>query len=163
MPAELKGSCHCGAVEFSLKSSTPVPYLVCVCSICRKVGGAGGSINLGGHSNTLKVHKGKEFISVYKAVLDRGTPEERIGTSNRSFCSKCSTMLWQFDDKWPELIHPFASAIDTELEIPEEMVVVMMNSKPPYVRLPEGKKHVYQEYPPDSLEGWHKKHNLYVE
>lgn len=82
----------------------------------------------------------------------------------------------------PELIHPFASAIDTELEIPEEMVsrafyslarcsaqsvrpqvVVMMNSKPPYVRLPEGKKHVYQEYPPDSLEGWHKKHNLYVE
>jgi len=26
MPVELKGSCHCGAVKFSLMSSTPVPY-----------------------------------------------------------------------------------------------------------------------------------------
>ena len=30
-------------------------------SICRKVGGVGGSVNLGGHSNTLKV-EGKENI-----------------------------------------------------------------------------------------------------
>jgi hypothetical protein len=29
MPVELKGSCHCGAVKFSLQSSTPIPYQVC--------------------------------------------------------------------------------------------------------------------------------------
>ena len=28
MGVELKGSCHCGAVKFSLISSTPVPYQV---------------------------------------------------------------------------------------------------------------------------------------
>lgn len=28
MPVELKGSCHCGAVRFSVESSTPVPYQV---------------------------------------------------------------------------------------------------------------------------------------
>ncbi len=28
MPIELKGSCHCGAVKFSLESSTAVPYQV---------------------------------------------------------------------------------------------------------------------------------------
>ena len=30
--------------------------------ICRKVGGSGGSINLGGIADTLQVLKGKEFI-----------------------------------------------------------------------------------------------------
>jgi hypothetical protein len=28
MPIELKGSCHCGSVTFSLQSSTAVPYQV---------------------------------------------------------------------------------------------------------------------------------------
>lgn len=59
---KLDGSCHCGAVEFSLESHTPVPYQLCACSICRKVGGYGGSVNLGGVNETLKIHKGKELI-----------------------------------------------------------------------------------------------------
>ncbi|KAF8182357.1 Mss4-like protein [Pholiota molesta] len=161
MPVELKGSCHCGAVRFSVESSTPVPYQLCLCSICRKVGGVGGSINLGGHSKSLKV-EGKKNLSVYKAVLDRDTPEERIASSERNFCKKCSAMLWLYDATWPELIHPFASAIDSpELESPETMVCVLLNSKPAYVRLPEGKKELYEQYGPDSLEEWHKKHHLY--
>ena len=36
----LEGSCHCGAVRFSLQSRTPRPYMVCYCSICRKTGSA---------------------------------------------------------------------------------------------------------------------------
>ena len=34
---------------------------LCMCSICRKVGGYGGSVNLGGHYDTLKI-EGKENI-----------------------------------------------------------------------------------------------------
>ena len=41
-------------------------------------------------------------------------------------------------------------------------VVVKMDSKPGYVRLPEGQKHVYDDFGPDSIEGWHKKHGRYV-
>ncbi|KAJ7245355.1 Mss4-like protein [Mycena haematopus] len=164
MPVELKGSCHCGAVRFSLESSTAVPYQICLCSICRKVGGVGGSVNLGGHSKTLKVEKGQEHVSVYKAVLNRDTPEESIASSERNFCSKCSAMLWLYDPSWPDLVHPFASAIDSPvLRIPEKMVCVMADSKPDYVRLPEGAKEVYPEYPKESLEGWHKKNGLFVE
>ncbi|KAJ7712355.1 Mss4-like protein [Mycena metata] len=163
MPVELKGSCHCGAVRFSLQSSTPVPFALCLCSICRKVGGAGGSINLGGHFRTLKVEQGKEHISVYKAVMDRDTPEEHIAVSERSFCSKCATMLWVYDKTWPELVHPFAAAIDSPLQTPEKVVCLMTDSKPDYVRLPEGPKDVFAKYPNASLEGWHKEHNLYVE
>ncbi|KAF8891960.1 Mss4-like protein [Gymnopilus junonius] len=146
MPVELKGSCHCGAVRFTLQSSTPVPYQLCLRS--------GWFINLGGHSKTLKI-EGKENISVYKA---------RIASSERNFCKKCSAMLWLYDETWPELIHPFASAIDSpELESPKTMVCVKLNSKPSYVRLPEGRKQTYEDYGELSLEEWHKKHKLFKE
>lgn len=58
----LNGSCQCGAVEFTLQSHTPVPYQICACSICRKVGGYSGSCNLGGLSDSLKVIKGEDQI-----------------------------------------------------------------------------------------------------
>jgi hypothetical protein len=37
---------------------------------------------------------------VYKAVLDRDTPKERIASSERNFCGKCSSMLWLYDESW---------------------------------------------------------------
>ncbi|KAI2837177.1 hypothetical protein CBS11350_8950 [Aspergillus niger] len=163
MPMKLEGSCQCGSVEFALESSTPVPYQLCACSICRKVGGYSGSVNLGGIADSLKIKKGKDLIKKYSAVMARGTPDEKICALERNFCSNCSTMLWLWDHHWPELIHPFASAIDTELPVPDEMVCLMENSKPAWVRWPEGKKQVYDVYPEDSLEDWHKKHNLFFE
>jgi hypothetical protein len=52
----LEGSCHCGAVHFSVESEHPYPFNLCYCSICRKTAGAGGfAINLGGQSASLKV------------------------------------------------------------------------------------------------------------
>ncbi|KAF7290201.1 GFA domain-containing protein [Mycena indigotica] len=164
MPVHLKGSCHCGAVRFAVDSSSAVPYQLCVCSICRKVGGYGGSVNLGGHNATLQIEQGKEDIRVYRAVMDRDTPEERTATSERSFCGRCSSMLWLWSPEWPDLIHPFASAIDDpELVVPERMAVACAAGKPAYVRLPEGPKDVYDVYGPESLESWHKKEGLWVE
>ena len=46
---KLKGSCHCGAVTFTLDSHTPQPFMRCYCSICRKTAGGGGyAINIMG-------------------------------------------------------------------------------------------------------------------
>ena len=39
---KLEGSCHCGAVKFTVVSHTPVPFQYCYCSICRKANGGGG-------------------------------------------------------------------------------------------------------------------------
>lgn len=72
-------------------------------------------------------------------------------------------MLWLWDHHWPELIHPFASAIDTDLPVPEKMVCVMGDSKPAWVRWPEGKKSTHELYGEDSLEGWHKKNKLFFD
>jgi hypothetical protein len=72
-------------------------------------------------------------------------------------------MLWVWDHRWPELIHPFASAVDTELEAPEEMICVRGDSKPKWVRWPEGRKQTFEAFGGDSIEEWHKKHGKYVE
>ncbi|KFY29834.1 hypothetical protein V494_08453 [Pseudogymnoascus sp. VKM F-4513 (FW-928)] len=162
MPMKLEGSCQCGGIEFTVDSNTPVPYQLCPCSICRKVGGYNGAVNIGGITSSLEIKKGKELIKKYSAVKDRGTKNEQKCTSERSFCSNCSTMLWNYDAEWPELIHPFASAIDTELPEPEEMVCILEESKPKWVRWPEGKKKVVKQYDL-SLEDWHKERGLYVE
>jgi len=163
MPMTLEGSCQCGGVEFTLQSHTPVPYQLCACSICRKVGGYSGSVNLGGVAESLQVTKGQDLIKKYQAIKDRGKPNAQRCNSERNFCSNCSSMLWLWDKTWPDLIHPFASAIDTDLPVPDEMVCVKGNSKPDWVRWPEGKKSIHEDYGENSIEEWHKKHGTYVE
>ncbi|MBK1624812.1 GFA family protein [Afifella marina] len=163
MPMTLKGSCRCGAVHFSVESHTPQPYQLCYCSICRKTAGGGGyAINLGGLAATLKVD-GREAIKVFRAEIDRGGHCE-VSTGERNFCRHCATALWLFDPTWPELIHPFASAIDSELPIPPERVHLMLGSKANWVVPDIGPNdQTFEGYPEESLEGWHKSRGLWVE
>jgi len=73
---KLEGSCHCGAVRFTLLSRHPYPFARCYCSICRKTAGGGGyAINLGGEYATLEI-EGRKHICVYQAM-----PEDAISTS----------------------------------------------------------------------------------
>ena len=116
MPMKLEGSCRCGAIRFTVDSHTPVPYQLCYCSICRKQQGGGGfAINLGADSATLKV-TGKRHLGLYRAEIeDDEHPHCEVSTGERRFCRKCGSALWLYDPTWPELVHPFASAIDSEL------------------------------------------------
>lgn len=82
---KLDGSCQCGGVEFTLQSQTPVPYQLCACSICRKVGGYSGSVNLGGIADSLKILKGKQLIKyepiIYPHSLQKQMLEPEEGTN----------------------------------------------------------------------------------
>src|SRR5918992_1123761 len=115
----LEGSCHCVAVRFSLQSAHPYPFNLCYCSICRKSAGAGGfAINLSGSYARLQI-EGDDHIRVYHAVLrDSEGTEIRRSDAERHFCGSCGSALWLWDPNWPELVHPHASAIDTELPKP---------------------------------------------
>src|SRR5690606_14109559 len=108
----------------------PVPYLRCYCSICRKTAGGGGyAINLGAKADTMEV-TGKRHIRMFHARIDgEESPAER------RFCGRCGSALWLWDPRWPELIHPFASAIDTDLPVPPEQVHIMLGSKANWVRV----------------------------
>jgi len=145
----LRGSCHCRAVRFSVRSETPYPYLWCYCSICRKTAGGGGyAINIMGRADTLKV---KGATRIYRAMRSGG---------ERHFCPKCASALWVFDKRWPEWIYPFASAIDTPLPKPrpKERQLIFLGSKASWAEVPEGKR--FREYPKEAIVDWHRKRGL---
>ncbi|GAB5347128.1 GFA family protein [Pseudomonas sp. TH04] len=153
----LEGSCHCGAVTFSLTSQHPYPYQRCYCSICRKTQGGGGyAINLAGDAQSLKV-QGRKHISTYHARLKPdGASRAHASTAERHFCAQCGSALWLFSPEWPELIHPFACAIDTPLPVPPQHTHLMLGSKAPWVEVSVRKGDLqFDEYPEESIAQWH--------
>jgi hypothetical protein len=155
----LKGSCHCGAVRFSLRSRHPYPYQRCYCSICRKTQGGGGyAINLGGDYASLKV-TGAKHLKIYRPKVKN--PEDKRAwqsSGQRHFCKQCGSALWLYDPTWPELVHPFASAIDTELPVPPEHTHLMLEFKPKWVelQLKKGDK-TFKRYPKEAIAEWHER------
>jgi hypothetical protein len=158
----LEGSCHCGAVSFSLEAHSPVPFMHCHCSICRKTAGSGGyGINLGGAADALKV-RGRKHIGVYHAVLREPGQRAKRSPAGRHFCLKCGSALWLWDPRWPELVHPHASAIDTPLPKPTEVVEAALDYAARWVDVPSGRGHVHcRKWPSESLEEWHKRHGVW--
>lgn len=163
MPLTLHGSCRCGAVRFDVDTHTPVPYQHCYCSVCRKTAGGGGyAINLGALADSLHVD-GWEHVEVYQARIGEGEACE-TSPGERHFCARCATPLWLYDPRWPDLLHPFASAIDGDLPTAPARVHLMLGDKPDWVPLPEGadEEH-FTTYPALSLADWHKARGLWVD
>jgi hypothetical protein len=165
MPMMLKGSCRCGGVRFEIESHTPVPYQLCYCSICRKQQGGGGyAINLAAIASTLNI-SGKRHLGLYRAEIedDDGSHCE-TSTGERRFCRKCGSALWLYDPTWPELVHPFASSIDTDLPIAHERVHLMLKYKAAWVEPQVGERDTtFDLYPEESIESWHRTRGLWIE
>ena len=165
MPVLLKGSCRCGAVRFEVESHTPAPFMLCYCSICRKQQGGGGfAINLGANAKALKI-TGKRHLGLYRAEIhDDEHPHGETSSGERRFCRKCGSALWLYDPGWPELVHPFASAINSELPKPRERVHIMLKYKASWVELDirkgDGK---FDLYPKESIANWHKRTKMWVD
>lgn len=149
----LEGSCHCGAVKFSLQTRHPYPFNLCYCSICRKTAGGGGyAINLSGDHATLEF-TGSDNIGIYQAqISDEQNGALAESPCRRHFCVRCASALWVWDPRWPELVHPFASAIDTDLPVPPERTHLMLDSKASWVPLrPDPQDKQFANYPDESI------------
>ena len=159
MPMHLVGSCRCGTVRFAVDSHTPYPYQLCYCSICRKTAGGGGfAINLGADATTLRV-TARVPTAIYHAEIDG-----RRSNAERHFCPRCGSALWLYDSQWPELVHPFASAIDTSLPRPPSRVHLMLGSKAEWVEPAIGPGDAcFDEYPEQSIEEWHRTRGLWID
>ena len=158
----LEGSCHCGAVRFRLESRHPYPFNLCYCSICRKTAGSGGfAINLSGDYGTFEV-EGREKLRIYQAMVQRpGEDAPRQSPGMRHFCGQCGTPLWLWDPRWPELVHPLASAIDTPLPVPPERTHLLLDSKAPWLAVradPQDK--LFEGFPDESIAQWHERLGL---
>ena len=160
---QLEGSCRCGAVRFRVEADCPVPYQRCYCSICRKTAGGGGfAINLGALAETLAVD-GETAVARYSASIPGPHGESAVSPARRAFCGYCASALWVFDPRWPELIHPFASAADSVLPTPPEVVHIMLRHAASWCDVPPrgtpGHRH-FDGYPDESLRDWHQRHGL---
>lgn len=155
---KLKGSCHCGKVKFSVLSENFYPYQLCYCSICRKTQGGGGyAINLSAQAKTLKV-QGKQHISIYRAKVKNPGEKSWQSSGERNFCNACGSGLWLYDPSYPDLLHPFASVIDTPLPKAPEKTHIMQEFKAPWVELHKGKKDkTFKRYPKESIKEWHER------
>ena len=157
----LKGSCHCRAVHFRVQCTHPYPFNVCYCSICRKTAGGGGhAINLGGDFQSLEID-GEEHLRVYRAILDADGGQLRRSPAQRNFCGECGSALWVWDPRWPDLVHPFASAVDTRLPTPPQRTHMMLGSRAAWAPVCDapGDQH-FDEYPQESLADWHQRLDL---
>src|ERR1700710_897780 len=136
---KLEGSCHGGAVRFSLESDSAYPFMHCHCSICRKTAGSGGyAVNLGGDAKSMK-GRGEQHLGLYHAVMREPGKRATRSKAERRFCLKCGSALWLWDPRWPELIHPHASAIDTPLPKPPEVVEAALDYVASWVDVPKGR------------------------
>ncbi len=158
----LEGSCRCRAVVFTCDSHAPVPYQLCYCSICRKTAGGGGyAINLSAVASSLRI-EGRVAVGVYRAKIDDADGHCTTSTGQRSSCMRCAAALWLYDPEWPELLHPFASAIDTELPPAPARTHIMLDFKPAWVPLGASPQDILRPGGPDeSIEEWHRRHGFW--
>ena len=155
--AQLSGSCQCGKISFSVESETPVPYMFCYCSICRKTGGAAFGCNIMGIRETLKV-RGKTWLRSYHARIREPGKRARLSKALRWFCGACGSHLYLSDDRWETGVWPYASAIDTPLPEPKQPISIMTRFKPswaPAWLLSHGKS--FERYPELSIADWHER------
>ena len=158
---KLEGSCHCQAVRFTLESAQPYPFMRCYCSICRKTAGGGGfAINLGGDYRTLQID-GREHLGIYRARLTDADGGARVSEGRRHFCRLCGSALWLWDPSWPDLVHPSASALHSDLPAPPEHTHRLLDSKAGWVEphIQAGDR-CFAEYPDESLAQWHERLGL---
>ena len=88
-------------------------------------------------------------------------PGIRARPLGRHFCKHCASNLWCYDSRWPDLVHPFASAIDTALPVPPEHVNLMTAYKAPWCEIEAGPQDkTFDEYPDESLAQWHQRLGL---
>src|ERR1700757_755378 len=94
----LLGSCQCGKVHFSVESETPVPFLFCFCSICRKTGGAAFGCNIMGVRATLEL-RGKRHLRAYHARIREAGKATVVSKARRWFCALCGSHLYLTDER----------------------------------------------------------------
>lgn len=145
---KLEGSCDCGRIRFSVRSSAPDPYRVCYCRRCRKTaGGVGAAINILADADSLVV-EGELVPKAYAASA---------GLTVR-FCPECASALFIELAGWPQWVYPFASAVDSTLPSPPNRVHIQWAERVGWSPiLPADGDAVFERDTPESILEWHER------
>jgi hypothetical protein len=100
-----KGSCFCGAVQFTVD----LPTLWCAhchCSMCRRAHGAGFVTWVGVPRGSFHLVAGDEVLTRFQSSAQ----------AVRSFCSRCGSTLLFESQRWPGEVHVVRANFDTPID-----------------------------------------------
>ena len=101
MQNSIKGSCHCGAVEFELNRK-PKLTVNCHCDACKKRNGSAFSTYAAVPEKDLSVIKGEETIKQYE-IKDEGI---------KHFCAECGSPIYNKNLRYPGLYMIYYGALE---------------------------------------------------
>ena len=113
----LKGSCLCGATEFTISGELRSPRY-CHCTNCRKFAGTSPATWAMAKTTALELTSSSAGISKFNS-----------GRGFRCFCSSCGSPLWFESLDYPEITAIPLGALD-EGEIPEPQMHLWVQSIP---------------------------------
>ncbi len=98
---EYRGSCHCGAVKFSVEAPEYIEAIECNCSMCSR----SGFLHLIVPKSKFKLLSGAENITTYTF---------NTGTAKHTFCSTCGIKPFYTPRSNPDGIDVNVHCLDTK-------------------------------------------------
>ena len=98
---EYRGSCHCGAVKFSVEAPENIEAIECNCSMCSR----SGFLHLIVPKSKFKLLSGAENITTYTF---------NTGTAKHTFCSTCGIKPFYTPRSNPDGIDVNVHCLDTK-------------------------------------------------
>ncbi len=99
MESKIKGSCHCGSVQFELKNDQKL-VVNCHCDECKKRNGSAFSTYIAVSENDLNLTEGEHSLIQYE-VENEGI---------KYFCSECGSPIYNKNYRFPGLYMVFYGA-----------------------------------------------------
>jgi hypothetical protein len=101
MSARRSGGCLCGAVRYSI--ALPPKWVAhCHCSMCRRAHGAAFVTWVGNLRENVRIEKGADLLATYRSS----------SAAERTFCSRCGSMLFFASSHWPDELHVTLAHLD---------------------------------------------------
>ena len=119
-----KGSCHCGAVTFEVRTGPEVELVDCNCSMCHRT----GYLHLIVPKSDFRLLTGKRKLTSYTF---------HTKTAKHMFCSVCGVKPFYVPRSHPDGISVNARCIDSETI--EELTVTPLNGREWEAQYPKGR------------------------
>jgi hypothetical protein len=96
-----RGSCHCGAVQFTIEAPNTIEAEQCNCSICHK----GGFLGLILPLSQFQLLQGADALSSYRF---------NTGVANHTFCRHCGIKAFYTPRSNPDGVNININCLDTQ-------------------------------------------------
>ena len=155
---KLEGSCHCGAVRFTVEAPHPYPFNLCYCSICRKTAGGGGfAINLG----ALSRYAGGDRRRAHPELQTPAWTTARPARASASSAAPAARRSGSGTRAGPSSCTRTPRRSTRALPVPPERTHLLLADRAPWVEPCVGPHDkTFDGYPDEGIAEWHERLGL---